>query len=159
MHSDPAAIDDYIKAYRGTYTDEAMRENLLAAGHELAAIDEAFMRAGPLDGSTTTQAARASSETSGLVVFAWILFVLGGILGLVGIGMAASFGSGGSLPLPLFLIAYVGIGFGIILLLRWAVARFGIRGVWGGVLGLLLVPFFGALMFGTCAAAFTIGRG
>jgi hypothetical protein len=159
MDSDPAAIDDYIKANRGTYTDEAIRQNLLAAGHDSAAIDEAFGRLGPVDGSTTTQAARPSNETSGLVVFAWILFMLGGILGLVGIGMAASFGSGGSWALPLFLIAYIGIGFGIILLLRWAVPRFGIRGVWGGVLGLLLVPFFGALMFGTCAAAFTIGRG
>lgn len=71
--------------------------------------------------------------------------------------MAASFGSGGSLPI--FAAAYLGIGFGIVLLLRWAVPRFRIKGIWAGLLGLALIPIFGALMFGTCVAAFSIGRG
>jgi hypothetical protein len=71
--------------------------------------------------------------------------------------MAASFGSGGFFPI--FAVGYLGIGFAIILLLRWAVPRFGIKGIWAGLLGLALIPIFGALMFGTCVAAFTIGRG
>ena len=64
--------------------------------------------------------------------------------------------SGGSILV--FLIAYIGIGLGIIFLLRWAVPRLGIKGVWAGLLGLVLFPVFGGLMFGTCAAAFNVMR-
>ena len=84
-------------------------------------------------------------------------FIWSTVTGLAGFGMAASFGSGG--VLPVFAVGYLSIGFAIVLLLRWAVPRFRIKGIWAGLLGLILIPIFGGLMFGTCVAAFAVGRG
>jgi hypothetical protein len=143
-------IRDYIQAHTGRYTPEAIRSRLIAAGHDPAAIDAEFA-------AIAAEHATRPSDTNGLLTEAWILFIVGGVTGLAGFGMAASFGSGGSFPL--FAVAYLGIGFAIVLLLRWAVPRFRIKGIWAGILGLALIPIFGALMFGTCVAAFSIGRG
>jgi hypothetical protein len=143
-------IRDYIRANTGRYTPEAIRANLIAAGHDPAAIDAEFA-------AIAAGWDARSSGSDGLLSEAWILFIVGGVAGLAGFGMAASFGSGGFFPI--FAVGYLGIGFGIILLLRWAVPRFHIKGLWAGLLGLVLVPVFGALMFGTCAAAFAVGRG
>ncbi len=153
MDPDPTAIDDYIRANRGTYTDEAIRDNLVSAGHDRSAVEAAFRRLG-FEPSWNPLEDPGPAMT--LVTAAWIMFVVGGLAGLAGFSMAASFGSGGSFPI--FLVAYVGIGLGIVLLLRWAVPRFAIRGLWAGVLGVALVPIFGAVMFGTCIAAFAAGR-
>lgn len=150
-------ITAYIKANRGTYTDQAIRETLVAVGHDPGAIDEAFRRLGLVAPPDTADGAAASSGPSGLLELAWILFVLCGVAGLAGFLLAGSLGSGGSLSI--FVGSYVGIGLVIVLLLRWAVPRFGLRGIWAVLLGLLLVPTFGGLMLGTCAVAFAIGRG
>ena len=143
-------IRDYIQSMTGRYTPEAIRANLIAAGHDPAAVDAELA-------AIAAEREARSSNGEGLLVEAWILFIVGGVAGLVGFGMAASFGSGGSFPI--FAAGYLGIGVGIILLLRWAVPRFRIKGIWAGLLGLVLVPVFGALMFGTCVAAFAVGRG
>jgi hypothetical protein len=147
-------IAAYIKANRGTYTDQAIRETLISVGHEPGAIDEAFRQLGLV---APPDADAAPSGPSGVVELAWIAFIIGGVTGLAGFAMASSFGSGGSLPI--FLGLYVGIGLIIIFLLRWAVPKFGLRGIWAVLLGLVLVPVFGGLMLGTCIAAFSIGRG
>jgi hypothetical protein len=143
-------IRDYIQANTGRYTPEAMRAKLIEAGHDPAAIDAALA-------DIAAERAARSKNTNGLVSEAWILFIVGGVAGLAGYGMAASFGSGGFFPV--FVVGYLGIGYGIILLLRWAVPRFRIKGLWAGVIGLALIPIFSGLMFGTCVAAFAIGRG
>lgn len=143
-------IRDFIAANWVRYTRETITKQLLEAGHDPAAIDAEFA-------ATAAERATRSSSANGLLTEAWILFIVGGVTGLAGFGMAASFGSGGSFPI--FAAAYLGIGFGIVLLLRWAVPRFRIKGIWAGLLGLALIPVFGALMFGTCVAAFSIGRG
>lgn len=152
----PGGIDEYIRNNRSRYTDEAIRGTLVAAGHDPAAIDEAFERLGSVAPGEKA-APRGVKGMSALLAFGWLLFILGGITGLLGIGMAASFGSGGSLPV--YLIAYIGIGLALVLLLRWAEPRFRIGGIWAALLGIVLIPVFGGLMFGTCAAAFAIGRG
>jgi hypothetical protein len=144
MGPDPSSLDDYIKANRGRYTDEAIRKTLASAGHDPVAIDEAYRRV------------TAPRLATGLVTEAWILLGICGVLGLIGFGMASSIGT--SSGLPLFLLGYAAIGAGLALLLRWAVPRFGIRGGWGELIGFLLVPAYGALMFGTCLAAFKIGQ-
>ena len=149
MDPDPTAIDDYIEANRGTYTDEAIRDHLASAGHDPAAIEAGFRRLGV---QPSWDPVADPGPATSLVTEAWILLAIGGLLGLAGFSMAASFGSGGSLPI--FLVAYLGIGLAIVLLLRWAVPRLGIRGIWAGVVGVLMIPIFGAVMFGTCVAAF-----
>ena len=153
MEPDPEGIERYIRENRAGYTDQAIRSALLAAGHDPAAIDEALQRPGSAPPEVTA-APPARRGMSALLAFGWLLFIVGGITGLIGFGMAASFGSGGSLLV--YLIAYIGIGLPIVLLLRWAEPR--IRGVWAAVLGVVLIPAFGALMFGTCAAGFAVGR-
>jgi len=153
MDPDPTAIDDYIQANRGTYTDEAIRDNLVSAGHDPLAVEAALRRTGP---GTAWNPEPQPAATGGLMAEAWILFIACGLIGLAGFAMASSFSTGGSFPF--FLIAYIGIGLAIILLVRWAVSKVGIRGLWAGILGVALVPIFGALMFGTCVAASSIGR-
>jgi len=145
MDPDPSVIDGYIKANRGRYTDEAIRKTLTSAGHDSGAVEEAFQRV------------TAPRLASGLIREAWILLTVCGVLGFLGFAMAASYGSGAGFPI--FLLGYGGIGTGLALLLRWAVPRFDIRGGWGELIGILLIPAYGALMFGTCVAAFAIGRG
>ena len=142
-------IRDYIEAMTGQYTPQAIRANLITAGHDPAAVDVALA-------AFASERAARSSAGDGLLAEAWILFIIGGVTGLAGFGMAASFGSGGFFPI--FAVGYLGTGVAVILLLRWAVPRFRIKGIWAGLLGLALVPIFGALMFGTCAAAFAVGR-
>ena len=149
MESDARPIDDYIAANRGAYTDEAIRDNLVSAGHDPAAIEEGFRRSGALP--PWDPIADPGPATS-LVTEAWILLAMGGLLGLAGFSMSASFGSGGSLPV--FLVAYLGIGLAIVFLMRWAVPKLGIKGIWAGILGVAMIPIFGAIMFGTCIAAF-----
>lgn len=144
-------IRAYIESMTGRYTPEAIRANLIAAGHDPAAVDAALA-------AVASERAASSDDGpgDGLLAEAWILFIVGGVTGLAGFGMASSFGSGGFFLL--FAAGYLGIGFAIILLLRWAVPRFGIKGIWAGLLGLALIPIFGGLMFGTCVAAFAVGR-
>ena len=38
-------VGDYIREHRGTYTREAVRSQLIAAGHDPAEVDEAFAEA------------------------------------------------------------------------------------------------------------------
>lgn len=154
MSNDMTEIDDYIRANRGTYTDEAIRETLVSAGHDRLAVEAAFRRVG--FGPDWNPAAEPPGA-GGLMAEAWSLFIVCGLLGLGGFAMASSFSSTGSFPF--YLVAYSGIGLVIVLLVRWAVPKFGIRGVWAVVLGVALMPIFGALMFGTCVAAFGIGSG
>jgi hypothetical protein len=159
LDHDPRAIDDYIRENNTKYNAQAIREQLIAAGHDPSAVDEAMSRADLGRRIYGQHGSESSRPGSGLVGLAWALFAVGGVVGLVGLAMAMSFGSSGGLALPIFGIAYVGIGLGLVTLLRWAIPRFGIGGVWASLIGLALFPIFGALMFGTCVAAFGIGRG
>lgn len=143
-------IRDYIQVNHDRYAPDAIRTQLIAAGHDPAAVDAALA-------AVASERATRSSDANGLLTEAWILFIVGGVAGLAGFGMAASFRSDGIFPI--FAVGYLGIGFGIIVLLRWAVPTLRIKGIWAGLLGLALIPIFGALMFGTCVAAFSIGRG
>jgi hypothetical protein len=147
MHPDPAAILDYIQANRGTYTDQAIRENLVAAGHEPAAIDAAFAHLG-----VAAPAGQPPMPATGLVTFAWILFVIAGLIGLAGFGFNGPDISVGSAPI--FVLAFGGVGLALILLLRWAIPRFGISGGGAWLIGLGLLPAFFALLYGSCAASF-----
>ena len=152
-------ITAYIKANRGTYTDQAIRETLISVGHDPGAVDEAFHVLGLVAPPSTEGAAAAGP--SGLVETAWIAFVMGGLAGLAGLALAGQLSSGGSLAVAVgaYIGIYVAVGLLIIFLLRWAVARFGLRGIGAVLLGIALVPIFGGLMLGTCIAAFGIGRG
>jgi hypothetical protein len=149
MTPDPAAIEQYIKANRGTYADQAIREKLISVGHDPAAIDEAFGRLGVAVPSEVDTRPRPAT---GLVGFAWSLFVISGLIGLAGFGFNGPDISVGSAPI--FVLAFGGVGLALILLLRWAIPRFGISGGGAWLIGLGLLPAFFALLYGSCAASF-----
>jgi hypothetical protein len=148
VQQDPPAIDEYITANRPTYTDEAIRETLISVGHDPQAINEAFARLG-LEAPQAPAVARG--RIGALVGLAVGLYVFFGVLGLAGIAMAASFGYGRAMPF--YLVVYFGLGLALVLLVRFAVSKLGIGGIWAGLLGLALFPIFIGLMLGTCATA------
>ena len=145
-------IRDYIQSMSGRYIPEAIRANLIAAGHDPAAVDAELA-------AIAAERATGSGNKNGLVSEAWILFIVGGVAGLAGVALAASAGSSSGAVFPIFAAGYLGIGYGIILLLRWVVPRFRIKGLGAALVGLALIPVFWGLMLGTCVAAFSIGRG
>ena len=149
-------VTDYIKANRARYTHEAVREQLIMAGYEPAQVDAAWeLEVGSQPGG---------SAGGGVVAFARVLFIIAALLGAVG-GLSLSSGSLGypkpaSLPIfwGTFAITYLAVGYGIIRLLRWAVRRFSIRSAWAALVGLALIPIYGAFMLGTCLGAFSLSR-
>ncbi|MDP9468325.1 MAG: hypothetical protein M3P32_06245 [Chloroflexota bacterium] len=148
-------IAEYIRANGEKYTREAIRDQLVAAGHDPAQIDAALER--------EMGSARDGAPGAGLAVFAMVLFILAAVIGAFGAVLLLGSAYVGSVSAPIFLVgyavSYAAIGYGIVRLLRWAGPRFRIRGAWAGLLGVALIPAYGALMFGTCLGAFTIARG
>ena len=142
-------IGDYIRTHRDRYTPETIRAQLVDAGYDSAAVDAELA-------ALASEPATTSAVTNALLAEARVLLIVCGVAGLAGFALASSFGPGGSLLV--YLAAYLGIGLGLMMLLRWAVPRLGIKGVWASILGLALIPIFGVLMYGTCAAAFAFGR-
>jgi len=145
-------IHDYIRANRDRYTKEAIRDQLLAAGHEQAAIDEAWQQ-------IVAEATPARPEGSNLSLYVWILYWLGAgiiaafiVIGFVGGGGFVSFFVG-------WLVAYLVLTY----LPARAMARARPTGT-GGVLAVIVgVPLLvlligGGICFGTIAI-FAAGLG
>ncbi|HLE89410.1 MAG TPA: hypothetical protein VI733_05100 [Candidatus Limnocylindria bacterium] len=140
-------IDDYIRQNRERYTREAIREALIAGGHEPAAVEEALQRIGA---QTTDEGAARSRTARALRRVTVILFVVGGLVGLGGFAIGGSY-FGGSLPV--FLLAYFG-GAGVITaLIRWVLPRFGGVRTWAPLIFLALFPAYYGLLAGACLAA------
>jgi hypothetical protein len=151
-------IDDYIRDNRAKYTPEAIRAQLIAAGHDSAAVNAAWDRA--VRDSQTPPSTRSGG---GLAVFAVILFVLGGLVGAFGVLMLAGFNSylgvNMLIFIPAYAVLYIAVGLGVVWLVRWSGERFHLGGLWAVLVGLILIPVYGALMYGGCYAASLIGRG
>ena len=99
-------MDDYIRQNRGRYTDEAIREQLIVAGHDPAAINEVW---GRLEAEHPTVAA-------GWRVPRWMFAVLV-VGGSVGAGVAWAgqpYGAGGIAPFAYLVIASIALLIG-----RW----------------------------------------
>ena len=144
-------IRDYIRANLATHTREAIRTALIAGGHPPERIDATW--------AEEWQGFAVERSVGNLRALSLILFVVGAIVGGLGaLALAAFAGSyGNSSVIPLFLIlyavGYVAIGYGLSRLVGWGVWRFRLSG-WGTfLLGVLLIPAYGALMFGGCFAA------
>lgn len=143
-------IDEYVRANRDRYTHEAIREQLIAAGHDPATVDAALERA----------ATPARQATSGLASLSTGLYLTGAALGFLGWLAALGFSSSFNLPVAILFFAatYLGIGYLLTRLIRWSTGKWQIRGIWAGLLGLVLFPIFGALALGTCLGSFAIGN-
>jgi hypothetical protein len=147
-------ITEYIRANATKYTREAIREQLIAAGHDPVQIDGVW--------ELEMSSVREGAAGGGLAAVARAFFKVGAAIGALGafaaLGISPYTGSA-----PIFLVVYAvsygAIGYGVVRLLRWAGPRFRIRGVWAGLVGLALLPIYGALMLGTCVGAYALGRG
>lgn len=154
MHSDPTAIEDYIKANRGTYTDQAIREQLIAAGHDPAAVD-ARLAASP---STRTKSA---GRTRGRI-YVWSVFWIGAvvILLLVGVLLSVSYNSTVAMRVSLFGLAWLGgylvLGYFVV---RWVSRRAMPSSAigWVGIVLLAPIALF-VVAYGSCAAVSFVTR-
>jgi len=139
-------IRDYIRANLATHTREAIRSQLLAAGHAPERIDATWRE--------EWQAVTVNRAATGLRWLSVALFVLGGLIGAFGALLILGFNrpTNGGQFLFLYGLSYLAIGYALVRLVPWSVRRFQLSGWWAALLGLALVPIYGAVMFGTCFA-------
>jgi hypothetical protein len=144
------AIRSYVRANLATHTREAIYSALAGAGHEAGQIDVIWRE--------EWQAVAVGRAATGLRWLSVILLVLGALIGAFGALLIIGFNqpANGTAFLFLYALSYVGIGYAIIRLVGWSVRRLHITGWWASLLGLALIPIYGALMFGACAATYTI---
>jgi hypothetical protein len=141
------AIRDYILANRDRYTREAIREQLIAAGHSADDVDRTWNEL------AATQPPPRSSRLNGVAIFAIVLLVIGAAFGAFGALLVTSFNpviARG--PAGFFLwyaVLYLGIGSALV----WVASRIRASDTLQFALGVLLIPVYIGLMFGTCVAA------
>lgn len=149
MDPTSAAIRDYIRANGDRYTREAIREQLIDAGHSPEDVDRAW------EELAATEPRPGSPRFNGLAVFAVVLLVMGAGVGAFGALLVTSFnaslasGPAGTRFFLLYAVLYLGIGSVIVLL----ASRIRSSDTVQFVVGVLLVPIYIGLMFGTCVAA------
>lgn len=150
----PAAsepIREYIRANVATHTREAIRTELIAAGHEPERVDAIW--------AEEWQGLALERSVGNLRALSLSLLVIGGLLSGLGAlalaGFADSYGNSSVTPIFLlvYAVGYLAIGYALSRLVGWGARRFRLGG-WGLFLvGILLVPSYGALMFGGCLGA------
>jgi hypothetical protein len=100
-------IRDYIRANRDRYTKEAIRDQLLAAGHDQSAIDAAWQQ-------VAAEEPPAAAQGKNLALYVWILYWLGGAV-IATITLLALLGSTGGSGFTAFgvawLVAYLALTF------------------------------------------------
>lgn len=103
MNPDPAAIDEYIRANQARYTREAVRQQLVAAGHDPASIDAAWERV-----SASERAPRSTGWRPG-----WREFLVLLVLGTIGAAIlwaGESYGAGVIAPVMYAIVLSIGFG-------------------------------------------------
>jgi hypothetical protein len=146
-------IEAYLREHGAKYTTDALRRQLIDAGHDPAEVDAA-LREAEATGTPKTP------PHSGVTDVAWSLYFIGAVVGTGGVllllSLSATIGSGRVnvlLFIAVYAIAYLGLGYVVARVVRAAAAAFEIRGLGAVLLGIGLVPVYGFLMFGTCLAA------
>ena len=144
--SDP--IRDYILANRDRYTRGAIREQLIAAGHDAEDVDRIWEELGPTE--------ERPSRFNGLAIFAVVLLVIGAAVGAFGGLLIASLNasySGSDTGVVRFFLVYAAFYLVIGSILVWVATRIRASDGVQLLLGVLLIPVYIGLMFGTCVAA------
>lgn len=159
----PDPVRDYIRANMATHTRDAIRNALIRAGHDAARVDATWLE--EWRGATATHDDLVPATAGYLATLAWILLAIGAVVGGLGALLAASIAGtyAPEISVPVFIglyaLIYFGIGYGLVRLVRAAVERLRLTG-WGAfVLGVLMLPSYGFLMYGGCIAAFSIAQG
>jgi hypothetical protein len=141
------SVADYIRANRDTYTREAIRDQLLAAGHALDAIDEAWraLEAEPL--------AEVPGTTARKVRTGWaIVLYAAGLLSLLVAAVSALVQPNSSrVFFILFLVLYAVAGYFVV---RWIARWRPLTGFGQLLVAIVVLPvMFFLVVFGSCLAA------
>ncbi len=153
-------IREYIRANMRRHTREAIREQLIAAGHDPSAVDAAWEQEW-----SRAREAELDDTARGVQLMAWLFLMAG--LGIGGIGVLLMSGLGAGLrgdtiSVPVlvvaFLLAYLGIGYLITRIAGWLVRSLRMGGWWSLLLTIALAPAYGALAYGTCLASYLAAR-
>jgi hypothetical protein len=140
-------IRSYIRANREKYTEEAVRDQLLAAGHDRAAIDEAWRLEVDTGGKVPGATARKVRTGWAIVIYGY------GVLALLysAVTTSTQADSSGRIFVLLFFVIFAAAGYFVV---RW-IARW--RPLTG--FGQLLVAIFGVpllfalVAFGSCVVS------
>jgi hypothetical protein len=103
MAPDPRAIDDYIRQNHDRYTREAVRDQLLAAGHDPAAIDAAWARVDEGRPAATPLGWRPGWRE-------YLLLLVVGAIGAAIVWAGEPYGAGMIAPVAYAVILTVGFG-------------------------------------------------
>jgi hypothetical protein len=147
-------ITDYIRANRDRYTREAIRAQLIAAGHDSAAIDAAWDEVG----RSAKPDAPAPGGTGRFVAgLALVLYALG-FLGVLPLAGAAPYRTTGPLALLVGLVIYAVAGYLALRAVRWAAAHLH-PGFLGALVALLALPIaFTAVVVGSWVGGLRLTR-
>ncbi len=129
MGSGPDLIDEYIRQNRGRYTTEAIRDQLVAAGHDRGAVDAALEPFAPPIATPTLAGWRPG----------WREFLVLVVLGAIGAAIVwASEPYGAGAIAPVVYAVLVSIGFGLAKLISLVIDR-GSSGAASVLLGLVAI--------------------
>jgi hypothetical protein len=148
-------LDDYLRANRDAYTRDALTQRLVEAGHDPAAVEEAWSRigAGPISQWTASEEpveAPRGQAGIGTVLLAIALFLgYGGSILLAAV--AISYGSAVSILMIVYIVAMIA---GLVYSLRRLLAAPQAASGWGPIwiaVGLSVTIFIG--LSGACFVA------
>lgn len=149
-------IDTYIRENRARYTRAAIRQQLVAAGHDPTAIDQALANIRPESAGSQSRV-RTTSERlqSGWAIFLYLL----GFSAPIGLAVwTFLYGTVLLVWLLLFLIFYAVAGY---FLVRWVTRSVAPAGPIDLIRFFIALPFLFALLLGvgffaTCIAAYRL---
>jgi hypothetical protein len=148
-------IADYIRANRDRYTREAIRDQLIAAGHAPADVDRAWEELSrPESGWEMPNAASARAPSGGLAVYVYLIYLVG-LLAAVALAIAF-FSSSQRGYAVVFLVVYAVIG---LLAARWLAGSAQPQSGVGWASMLIGVPIIFLLLFGGSCLAGILGLG
>ena len=130
-------IIDYIRANRDRYSRDAIRAQLIAAGHDSAAIDAAWDEAGRSPKPEVPAPGGTGRFVTGLALLLYTL----GFLGVLPLAGAAPYRTTGPLALLVGLVIYGAAGYLALRAVRWTAAHHWPK--WSGVMiaAVLVVVF------------------
>lgn len=144
--TDGDPIRDFIEANWVRYTRETITQQLIAAGHDKAQIDEAWEVLVAADSVPRRAPSSRPPTRYGITVYVFTCFVVG-VLGVLGPMLSTSYFG---LDAIVWLVGYIVLG-GII---AFFTTRAAVAGAWW-VLAIPLVPvLYVAVWFGTCLAVY-----
>ena len=134
-------MTDYIRANRDRYSREAIRAQLIAAGHDSAAIDAAWEKVTGTGRSEVPTPRGAGGFVSGLALVLYLL----GFLGVLPLAGTAPYRTTGPLALLVGLVIYAVAGYVALRVVRRTAAHLR-PGFLGALVALLGLPIASAAL-------------